>query len=333
MTVLSFEGRSYALQDGESVLDCLLRNGQQVQHSCKSGLCQSCLIQATGCEVPDKAKSALKSTLQASGYALACQWFPTSDVAARQPNADALDVQCRIRAVTRLNPAVLLLLLEPVDADSPIECRPGQYMNLTNPAGITRSYSVANDYQRDGVLEFHIARTSHGHFTNWLFELAATGDRITMRGPAGTCFYLPQAEKAEPLLLAGVGTGLAPLYGILNDALAQGHQGPVTLVHGSGRPELLYYREKLQQLAQRHDNFRYLPVVLENPDNDARCRQGDAVQEAMAALDVARVADTRVYLCGNPGFVQGLRRQVFLKGVRSGNIHCDAFVERAVPAG
>jgi CDP-4-dehydro-6-deoxyglucose reductase len=333
MTALSFEGGSYVLQDGESVLDCLLRNGQQVQHSCKSGLCQSCLIQASGCEVPDKAKSALKGTLQASGYALACQWFPTSDVAVRRPQADALVVQCRILAVALLNPAVMLLLLEPVDAGAAIECRPGQYMNLTSSEGITRSYSVANDYQRDGVLEFHIARTAHGRFTGWLFDLAAAGDRVTVRGPAGTCFYLPQAEKTEPLLLAGVGTGLAPLYGILNDALAQGHQGPMTLVHGSGRPELLYYRQKLQQLAQRHANFRYLPVVLENPANDASCRQGDAVKEALAALDIACVADTRVYLCGNPAFVQGLRRQVFLKGVRSSNIHCDAFVERAVPAG
>ena len=52
----------------------------------------------------------------------------------------------------------------------------------------------------------------------------------------------------------------------------------------------------------------------------------------MAALDPARIAETRVFLCGNPDFVRGLRKQAFMKGVRSANIFCDAFVQRPVAA-
>lgn len=168
--------------------------------------------------------------------------------------------------------------------------------------------------------------------SRWLFENAAVGDAIPLRGPAGSCFYLPDAGQNDPLLLSAVGTGLAPLFGILNDALAQGHRGPVTLVHGSGQPELLYYRAELQQLAQQHVNFCYVPVVLENPTNDVSCRSGDAASLTMAALDPARIAETRVFLCGNPDFVRGLRKQAFMKGVRSANIFCDAFVQRPVAA-
>jgi len=331
MAVLTFEGQRFALAAGESVLDCLLRNGQPIQHSCKAGLCQSCLVQAVDAEVPPKAQAGLKGTLQASKHAMACQWCADADITVKLPGAAAAAVDSLVCELTLLNAAVMKLVLKPADAAS-LDCKPGQYMNLTNPAGIVRSYSVANDVQRDGTLEFHVARTKQGMFTRWLFESAAVGDAIPLRGPAGSCFYLPDAGQNEPLLLSAVGTGLAPLFGILNDALAQGHRGPVTLVHGSGQPELLYYRAELQQLAQQHVNFCYVPVVLENPTSDVSCRSGDAASLTMAALDPARIAETRVFLCGNPDFVRGLRKQAFMKGVRSANIFCDAFVQRPVAA-
>ncbi|NRA59406.1 MAG: hypothetical protein HRU25_00540 [Psychrobium sp.] len=33
----------------------------------------------------------------------------------------------------------------------------------------------------------------------------------------------------------------------------------------------------------------------------------------------------QVYLCGGELFVKNLRKQVFLQGISSKNIHCDAF--------
>jgi CDP-4-dehydro-6-deoxyglucose reductase len=332
MPQVAFNGQQYAVADGESVLDCLLRHGQAVPYSCKTGLCQSCLVQAVDCTAPAKASQGLKATLQASGHALACQWMPDGDVNVQLPGGAVSTTAAQITQLQLLNEVVMKLLVKPAARDASIECRPGQYMNLINPAGVIRSYSVANDYQRDGVLEFHIANTAQGLFTKWLFNEARVGDGVELRGPAGTCFYLPSTDQNEPLLLSALGTGLAPLYGILQDALTNGHRGPITLIHGSGKPELLYYQDELQALTQQYPNFSYHGIVLDNPRGISTCTQGDAEQETLARLDPSRLGDTRVYLCGNPGFVQRLRKQSFLKGVRSANIFCDAFVERAVPS-
>jgi len=55
------------------------------------------------------------------------------------------------------------------------------------------------------------------------------------------------------------------------------------------------------------------------------------VEDAIDAyLDTGSLNQTRVYLCGAPAFVHGLRKKIFLKGASSGNIHCDPFLERSV---
>jgi hypothetical protein len=55
-------------------------------------------------------------------------------------------------------------------------------------------------------------------------------------------------------------------------------------------------------------------------------------EATLASLDPARLADTRVFLCGAPEFVHALRKKIFLKGVKSSHIFCDAFVARPIAA-
>lgn len=332
MPVLVLGDRQFELQDSESVLDCLLRNEQPIAYACRSGACQSCLCKAVKGEPGSKAQAGLKSTLQAGGYALACQWIPAGDIEVRLPGADEGAVEASITALDMLNAGVMRVLLRVSGSAEGFGCRPGQYLNLINAEGVSRSYSVANDVARDGVLEFHIAATQHGVFTRWLFTQAQVGDSLHLRGPAGDCFYVADQEQQFPILLVGTGTGLAPLWGIANAALAQGHRGPVTLLQGGTAPERLYYVDELGGLQAAHANFHYRALVLQGAGADPRIEQGDLVEQALASLDPARLKETRVFLCGAPDFVQGLRKRIFLKGVSSAHIFCDAFVTRSVAA-
>lgn len=321
---------SFDLEDNESVLDCLLRNEQPIAYACRSGVCQSCLCKSVQGTPPARAQAGLKSTLQAGGYALACQWVPEGDIEVRLPGAAENALEARIVAMDRLNPGVMRLRLALTGDAKGFQCRPGQYLNLINPDGVSRSYSVANDCHDDGVLEFHVGATPQGLFTSWLFQQARVGDSLHLRGPAGDCFYVPDPEQQFPILLVGTGTGLAPLWGIANAALAQGHRGPVALLQGGTLPERLYYVDELSGLKQAYPNFNYRALVLQGAGSDPRIEQGDLAEQALASLDPARLKETRVFLCGAPEFVQGLRKRIFLKGVASAHIFCDAFVTRTV---
>ncbi|MEM7203143.1 MAG: FAD-binding oxidoreductase [Planctomycetota bacterium] len=127
----------------------------------------------------------------------------------------------------------------------PFAYRPGQYVDVLHTDGAARSYSLAS-LPTDGVLELHVRRLPKGHVSGWLHE-RQPGDTITVRGPFGQCYYLPD-PPTQKLLLAGAGTGLAPLLGIVRDALQQGHAGPIDLIHGGLRPERLYLRQELREL-------------------------------------------------------------------------------------
>ena len=86
--------------------------------------------------------------------------------------------------------------------------------------GLARSYSIAS-LLTDDSLELHVRVLPEGRMSQWLASTARVGHADGDPGPSGDCFYTAGRED-QPLLLAGTGTGLAPLFGIARDALRQG---------------------------------------------------------------------------------------------------------------
>lgn len=332
MASLSFNSLSFTLRPHESVLDCLLRHGQPIPYSCKAGMCQACLVKAVS-PPPAAAQAGLKASLREQGCALACQWYPSSDVAVDAVDPKAFAVAARIRELAPLNGYVMKVLLEPLEPMALFGSRPGQYLTITNPNGVVRSYSLANDFALDHVMEFHIGGTQYGLFTRWLFDNARVGDVVHLRGPAGDCYYDPRHLSEEtPLLLAGAGAGLAPLYGILRDALRRGHRGKIQLFHGGHSVARLYYVDELRELARQHPNFLYHPCVR---DAEGTAHAGEffvgGLETAVAQhLDAKAAAQTRAYVAGPPDFVQLLCKRLFLAGIKPTHIHADHFTERTV---
>lgn len=321
MPEISFRGRRIQVAPGETVLDALLRSGEAVGYSCRSGVCQSCLLQAQGCAVPAAAQQGLKETQREAGYFLACVCVPEEPLTVREAGGDW--VKATVSGLDRLSPTVLRLRLLP---EGSFPYRSGQYASLRRPDGLIRSYSLAS-LPEEPELEFHIRRAEAGRMSGWLFDEAREGEAISIRGPAGDCFYVA-GRSEQPLLLAGTGTGLAPLAGIARDALAKGHTGPIRLYHGALAEAGLYLREEMRELAERHSNFDYHPVVLHG-NSSGEIRTG-GLAEAIAS-DTPKLGGWRGYACGDPAIVTRLRKSMFLAGMASREIYSDSFVEAAVP--
>ncbi|MDR0782075.1 MAG: 2Fe-2S iron-sulfur cluster binding domain-containing protein [Pseudomonadales bacterium] len=316
MSVVTFGESKVALLPHETVLSALERAGQRIPNSCRSGVCQSCLMQAVTGEVPAQSQRGLKPAWVQQGYFLACQCQPAGDLWVALPNKVIPVFSTRVLDKHLAAEGVLVLRLEVPEG---FTCRAGQYLHLEMEQ-VVRSYSVASLPAHDGYIELHIRRVSGGKLSNWLHDHCAIGAVCTIRGPLGECFYLPDATADFPLLLAGTSTGLAPLEGIVRDALQQGHQGPITLIHGVLERNGLYHADKLHQLAATHPNFSYLPAVREEGES------GDVALLLKQHFAQHAANATRVFLCGAPELVNSLKRQVFLQGAASCHIHADPFV-------
>jgi transcription antitermination factor NusA-like protein len=170
-------------------------------------------------------------------------------------------------------------------------------------------------------LEIHVRRLPGGAMSEWLHQEVQVGDTLTVAGPAGNCFYI-EGKPEQGILLVATGSGLAPLWGIVRDALRQGHRGPITLFHGSWNPSGLYLVEELKRLAEEYPQFTYAPCV----DTDATdgLRAGRADQNAFT--DQRDLKGWRVFLCGHPDMVTGAKKKAFLFGAALSDIYADPFV-------
>lgn len=316
MPRIHYEGKVYEGNAGESVLDSLLRHGLNVPYSCKAGACQTCLMQARDGAVPVKSQTGLKETLAAQKYFLACVCHPEGDLHVCAAG-DETKVSATVTLIEDIGANVLRVKLE---CAQPLGHRAGQYLSLQREDGLARSYSIASRPE-DGLLELHIRMIPNGAMSGWLKTEAKPGAKVRVQGPSGHCFYVA-GKPEQALLLVGTGTGLAPLYGIVQDALAHGHTGPIVLYHGARNPSGLYLIRELKELAAKHANFTYNACVMDDASDGLL---GGALDAVLLARE-KNLSQTRIFLCGDPALVMGLRKKLFMAGASLKQIFADAFL-------
>jgi ferredoxin-NADP reductase/ferredoxin len=319
MPKVVFEGQHYLSEANETVLDCLIRHGVSVDHSCKVGVCQTCLMVATAGEPTEASQKGLKDALKARNYFLPCSCVPQGDMTVARPDEQLISVETTVLSLDPLNEEVVRLrLARPADYGY----FPGQFLNLHNDQNIARSYSLASLAMGDDFLELHIRRVAGGKVSEWVHRRLKAGDKVRISPASGDCFYVA-GHPEQALLLIGTGTGLAPLYGILRDALRQGHSGPIHLYHGSSRVENLYLMDELQALSRRHDNVHYHPCASRGAV-PAGVAAGRA--DAQALQEQGNLSGWRVYLCGRQEMVTATKKQAFLAGAALQDIYADPFI-------
>ena len=307
---VSFEGHALLARRGETLLDVLLRGNQPVAFGCRSGVCHSCVLRIESGDVPAEAQQGLTESQAATGHVLACRYPIDGDLVVSRPGYSTRRFHSVLQSSHELVPGIYRLR---VSVPEGFTFEAGQYVTLWRNECTCRAYSIAST-RDEAFLEFHVRLFDGGQASPWLVELAP-GDPLELRGPIGSCIYHASCSEA-PLLLAGNGVGLAPLWGVLRTAQAAGHRGPIHLVHGVREPARAYLHEELLALQAMHANFRY-----------ERVSSSGLVTAALATS--VSFSGWKVYLCGAPEIVAPLRKYVFLAGAASRDIFVDAFVPQA----
>lgn len=319
LKTIKLNDREIACQEDDSVLDALLRDNIDIPNNCRRGVCQSCMIRSLDNAPPAASQKGLSDVLQHQNYFLACLCYPEQDMTISLNTPKGFFTETTVIDKKLLNSDMLLLTLK---CSTPLDYYAGQFVNLKRHDGLQRSYSIANNHLLNAdSLTFHIRKLKDGLFSEWAYQELAVGDTLDISGPQGLCYYLPN-QLDQNLMLIGTGSGLAPLLGIISEALHQGHRGDIHLFHGSREIEGLYLIEEMQQLTQQYQNFYYTPCLSSETLANGYAK-GRAHDVAMSTIP--RLKDWRIYLCGHPDMVHQAKRQAFLKGAAIQNIYADAF--------
>jgi CDP-4-dehydro-6-deoxyglucose reductase len=357
-------GVSVECDRDETVLSALTRQGIALPSACQAGVCRACLVRVLQGDPGPAGAAGLDDALRGDGYFLACQARPAADLTVALAGAD-IYTPARLLSVRRDGPALRVR----VRPEKPLSFRAGQHVALripaaqarpaqvkeTQAAGLVRVYSFANrpaEADRDG-LEFYVRVYPGGAMSEWLAG-AGPGDQLSLGRPSGRCCYWP-GEPDVPLLLAGTGTGVAPVAAVARDALAHGHRGPIVLLRGAADADGLGPDEYLPgepvhsrtcvlshgedivaaavaeyaALAERAARAAPVAAAYSSAVADPGTAAGPgglADPAALAALAAPPgMGGTRVYLCGGAGVVARMRRALFLAGQPLRHIHCDEF--------
>ncbi|MDQ7004976.1 MAG: FAD-binding oxidoreductase [Ghiorsea sp.] len=326
---VQYKGKTYTCDTDRPLLSSLLSQGGFIPYSCQGGLCQACLCKVTQGSVPKESQHGLDKHLQDQGCFYPCLCKPNEDlsievatkenVVFEEKGISSFDTYTSmVIDKSWLNPNTLrLCLVRP----EPLQYKAGQFINLTQSENnLTRSYSLAS-LPCENFMELHIKRVVNGKMSNWLCDTLQLGDNITISGPSGDCYY-QQDHATQDLILGGVGTGLAPLYGILRDAIESNHQGHIYLFHASLNAEGLYYQDEIKEIVGDVTNFTYIPCVLHGdaPDNG---KQGAIDQIIIDSL--GDCTGKRAYLCGDDAVVQSMKERLLQNGLTNDDILADAF--------
>jgi len=124
------------------VLECLLRLNIKINYSCKTGTCQTCMLQASDYEVPAGSQTGLAKNLIIQNYFLSCLLYPDSDIEISHVSLSDLFRKAVVIGKKYLSADVLQLILDPLEN---IQYYPGQFINLKSENDIVRSYSLASN--------------------------------------------------------------------------------------------------------------------------------------------------------------------------------------------
>jgi len=300
--------RRFTVPPASNLLDALNGAGCAVPYSCRAGSCHACLVRCLDGQPVDAKPDALSAAQRDQGWRLACQCTVAGDLklALFDPLQDGLPAT--VAALDWFDDVLRLRLrLRPGRA---LRYQAGQHLVLWC-ADVARPYSLASLPGEDDTLEFHLDCSRPGAFCERARQLQV-GDELRLGELRGGALHYDPDWQVRPLWLLAAGTGLAPLWGILREALRQGHQGEIRVVHVARTPAGHYLAEALQAL----------------PGVSVELVLAEQLDEALAGLRLAS-RQTMALLCGAPGSVERFARRLFIAGVPRNQVLADVFTEHA----
>lgn len=322
-------GHTFTTDGSDSVLQAALDAGLTLPYGCRNGACGACkgrVIDGLVDHGPAQ-EQALPTADRVSGLALFCCAKPLSDLVLEcREVGTAKDIPvkimpCRVQKIERVAADVIVLSLK-LPANERLQFLAGQYIEFLLKDGKRRAFSIANAPHDDGFLQLHIRLIAGGEFTGHVFGAMKEKDILRFQGPYGSFFL--REESTKPMILLAGGTGFAPIKALVEHAIHHNIARPMEIYWGARNRAGLYLPDLPLEWAAAHSHVRYVPVLSDATEQDARQGRTGLVHRAVLE-DHADLSDYQVYACGAPAMIDAARAEFVVRGLPAEEFFADAF--------
>ncbi len=197
----------------------------------------------------------------------------------------------------------------------------GEYVSiLVNDQFQRRSYSLASK-PGDNFLELIFDVKPEGLGSNYLKNLEI-GQKVEILGPLGK-FSIVGELIGRKMLFVGTGSGIVPLWSMINDLLVdKNFKGEVQLHWGMRDDGEMFMESGLDELKNRYTNFSYDVVMSQASERWPNCR--GHVQDCLVKHG-QNWQGWEVYLCGNQKMVLDVAALLMTQGVARDKIYFEKY--------
>jgi len=154
-----------------------------------------------------------------------------------------------------------------------------------------------------------------GLASNYLCDLRV-GDQVTLTGPVGRHFLLPDDFMVRDLIFVATGTGIAPYRGMLKELFDAGYHSRVWLYFGTKYRDIVLYNNEFEVYQKKYKNFFYVRAISreeKNPMPDLIPTRENRMyvqvrmyQDKDVLKEVLTKSNSMIYICGLKGMEEGI---------------------------
>ena len=327
VTLTINEDKSHTVKGGSSLLDTLRSEKIFIPSACGGkGTCGYCkvIVHGGGGPVLATEKPLLTKEELEINTRLSCQCKVKQNIKVQIPEElfSVKEYAVVVDKMEKLTSTIKKLRFNLGEEE--ISFKPGQYVQLKAPAyegndeEVYRAYSIASSVNDKHIIELLIGFTG-GIATTYVHQHLKEGDTAHINGPYGEFYY---HEGDGPIILAGAGTGMAPIVSILQYMVDNNIMRETMFFFGAKTMEDLFLVDRIKGFEEKL-NLKFIPTLSREDSPEWKGEKGRVPN----AIDkyIENGENYSAYLCGSPAMIDSIVEALLKKNVAVGKIYFDKF--------
>ncbi|MGI2258238.1 2Fe-2S iron-sulfur cluster-binding protein [Shewanella sp. GXUN23E] len=225
-----------------------------------------------------------------------------------------------------------LVLTVPASLADAFSYRSGQFLTfrVAHPQGtLQRCYSMSSSPGIDTGIRVTVKRVTDGRVSNWLCDTVKAGDWLEVMVPGGR--FVCDDFNQDLLLCAG-GSGITPVFSLLQTALEQG-QGRIRLIYANRDEASVIFKDKLRTLAADYPDRLEIIHLLDSLNGiPSRTLLSSLAREFVektsknSSSKKDRLVNAQAFICGPGPFMDAMEAVLTHLGMGSTDIFIERFV-------